>query len=164
MRGRRRKDGFTLLEVLEAIIVFAVGLLGIAALQVHTLRDSQSSTYRSIATQQAYDIADRMVANRAGVAEGDYDNLSAEMPRDPKCFLSGCSAAGMAVTDHYQWLTVNAAMLPGGTGTVRCVIGPTPACAANTPGSNRIFDVRVLWTERGSGDNIAREFITRFSP
>jgi type IV pilus assembly protein PilV len=55
--------GFTLIEVLVAMVVLTVGLLGLAGLQATSLKNSQNAYYRSVATQLAYDMADRMRAN-----------------------------------------------------------------------------------------------------
>ena len=63
----KTQSGFTLLEIMVAIVVLSLGLLGLAGLQAASLRNNQTAYYRSIATQQAYDIADRLRANLAGV-------------------------------------------------------------------------------------------------
>ena len=119
---RAWQRGFTLIEVLITIVLLAIGLLGLAALQGFSLKNSHDSFYRSIASQQAYDIADRMVANQAGVIGGFYDNLTAT-PSNPGCITSGCSAANVAATDYYQWQRANQVVLPGGSGTVTCAAG-----------------------------------------
>src|SRR5664280_455779 len=62
-----KNSGFTLLEVLIAMLVLAVGLLGLAGLQATSLRNNQSAYNRSQATQLAYDLADRM-RNNASVS------------------------------------------------------------------------------------------------
>ncbi|WP_295444251.1 type IV pilus modification protein PilV [uncultured Thiodictyon sp.] len=156
--------GFDLIEVLLTLVLFAIGLLGLAGLQVRSLSDSHASVYRTIASQQAYDIADRIAANLAGVTAGYYDNLTATIPSNPNCISSSCTPANMALTDQYQWLTANSVVLPGGTGTVRCVSGPAPTCVINTPGANRVFDVTVSWSERAAGAPVTQDFVTRFAP
>ena len=157
------QTGFTLIEVLVTIVLLAIGLLGLAGLQAYSLKNSHGSAYRTIASQQAYDMADRIGANLAGVAAGSYDNLNATTPTNPNCITSGCSATNMALTDYYQWRRANDVVLPGGTGTVRCVIGPA-GCVANVAGSNRIFDITVSWTERTESGNVTQSFVTRFAP
>ncbi|MCX7101946.1 MAG: type IV pilus modification protein PilV, partial [Methylobacter sp.] len=66
--GMKQTAGFTLIEVLIAMLVLAVGLLGLAGLQATSLKSNQSAYNRSQATQLAYDLADRMRANVAGAA------------------------------------------------------------------------------------------------
>jgi type IV pilus assembly protein PilV len=66
------QSGFTLVEALVALIVLSIGLLGVAALQLSSLRANTSAAYRSQATFLAYDIADRMRANRTGALKDEY--------------------------------------------------------------------------------------------
>jgi len=168
MPSRGDHRGFTLLEILVAIVVLSIGLLGLAGLQVVSLNNNQTAYYRSVATQQAYDMADRMRANLAGIAAGNYDNLTATLPADPGCIASGsvgCTTlANVALTDQFQWLTQNAAVLPSGAGTVRCAVGPSANCATNTATSNRVFDITVSWLEKTPTGNATQSFVTRFAP
>lgn len=164
----RSQAGFTLLEILVAIVVMSLGLLGLAGLQAASLRNNQLAYYRGIAAQQTYDMADRIRANLAGVTAGNYDNLNTTTPTDPACFnadagQTGCSAANMAVTDHSQWNTNNGRLLPGGVGTVDCVLGPGANCS-NDANAVRTFDITVQWTERTATGNVTQQFVTRVTP
>ncbi len=69
---RYKTRGVGLIEVMVAILVLAVGLLGIAALQATTLRSSQGSLERSQAVIQTYGILDSMRANAAAAGGGAY--------------------------------------------------------------------------------------------
>jgi type IV pilus assembly protein PilV len=169
----RLQGGFTLLEILVAIVVLSLGLLGLAGLQAVSLRNNQAAYYRGIASQQAYDMADRIRANLAGVRAGDYDNLNSTTPGipSPDCFSTACSTANignMAITDHAQWNTINGLLLPNGTGTVQCVEGLTAGCTAN--GQNWTFDITLTWTEKTDTTGAvpqgvgAQTFVTRVSP
>ncbi len=80
----RNVNGFSLLEVLIALLVLSIGLLGLAGLQGTGLRYNHSAYLRSQATFQTYDMADRMRANLRGVQQGDYNNVSG-IPTDPGC-------------------------------------------------------------------------------
>lgn len=73
MNRRVHSGGFSLIEVLVAILVLAVGMLGIAALQATALRNSQSSFERSQAVVESYSIIDAMRANRDAAIIGGYD-------------------------------------------------------------------------------------------
>jgi type IV pilus assembly protein PilV len=60
----RRERGFSMIEVLVALIILALGLLGFALLQTMNMRFTQSANYRTQATNLAYDLLDQMRANR----------------------------------------------------------------------------------------------------
>lgn len=135
-----RESGVAMIEVLIAIIVISFGLLGVAGLQLAGIKSSQTSNLRSIATAQAYDIADRMRNNMAAVQSKLYDDVKGPIPSIPSCAnpfsaAAGCSAADMATYDVYAWLTANAQLLPGGSGTVKMV-------------DTRVFDIAVRWSEK----------------
>ncbi|CAH1903696.1 Type IV pilus assembly protein PilV [Candidatus Nitrotoga sp. HW29] len=150
----KTQSGFTLLEILVAIVVLSLGLLGLAGLQAASLNNNQTAYYRGIATQQAYDIADRLRANLAGAGSlhgYSYNNLTAGLPvGNPDCFATSCTPENMAIFDHRQWNTANATLLPNGNGTVVCADGPAAAgCTAAT--GNWVFNITVMWTEKGAG-------------
>lgn len=60
----RRVRGFTMIEMLVAVLVLSLGLLGYASLLAATLRANQSANHRTIATNLSYDIIDAMRADR----------------------------------------------------------------------------------------------------
>ena len=167
----RNQQGFTLLEILVAMVVLSIGLLGLAGLQTVSLNNNQVAYYRAIASQQTYDMADRMRANLAGVTAGSYDSLSATLPTDPDCISEGCTTlAKIRDTDHFQWLTNNAALLPNGSGTVTCCITGSVAggdCTCNTANGDRAFEIAVTWTVKATNATETTEtqsFVTKFAP
>lgn len=147
----RQQRGFTLLEVLVAIVVVSLGLLGLAGLQAATLRNNQIAYYRAVAIQQAYDMADRIRANQIGARNGNYNNLGAGIPADPDCVANVCSAAQIATADHSQWNNNNARLLPNGSGTV----------ASGNAGS---FVVTISWNENTESGSTAQQFQTTVMP
>ncbi|WP_455207978.1 type IV pilus modification protein PilV [Kaarinaea lacus] len=135
----RRQAGFTMLEVLVAIVVLSFGLLGLAGLQADGLRNNTSAYMRSQATLMAYDMLDRMRANMQGVENGDYNNLLSTTPSDPGCISTGCSVALMASHDAYEWSQKLAELLPSGQGHV------------TGTGQGSIFTITVMWDDTRNG-------------
>lgn len=157
--------GFAMLEVLISVLVLSFGLLGLAGLQAYGLKNNHSAYLRSIATQQAYDIADRMRANQQGVASGEF-TLASGIPTDPGCITSGCSASDMADYDMFQWNTDNAALLPSGAGVVCKDSTPndvaTPAAPA-CDGDGKLFAIKLWWNDERDPANLTR-FVTTVQP
>ena len=71
--GPRSQHGAGLIEVLVAVLVMGIGLLGVAAMQATALRNNQSALERTQATIQTYSILDAMRANRQRAIAGDYN-------------------------------------------------------------------------------------------
>lgn len=87
----RKTAGFSMIEVMVALVVLAIGLLGFALLQTMNLRFTQSANYRTQATNLAYDLLDQMRANRfqaawyagstgASFNAGDVDDIECSRP------------------------------------------------------------------------------------
>lgn len=115
-----RHGGFTLIEVLVTVIVLAIGLLGLAGLQLGGLRYSYSAYQRSQATIMANDIIDRMRANPTVAGTGSYNISIGTMPGAKSCTgtAANCSATDMANADLYEWKQSLAAVLPSGDGSI----------------------------------------------
>ncbi|MFD0727318.1 type IV pilus modification protein PilV [Lysobacter brunescens] len=121
--GRRRAPrtaaharGVGLIEVLVAVLVLAIGLLGVAALQATALRNSQSSLERSQSVIHIYSIFDAMRANADAARGGAYN-----MPLT--CAVPG--GGSITANDQRQWIqTIQDNLGPTACGQVRCD-GPT---------------------------------------
>ncbi len=168
MNHRRTHNaaGFTLIEVLVAVVVFAIGLLGVAGLQVAGMRFTHGSQLRSVAAMQAESIADRMRANRVGVRNGNY-NILGTMPGSfaVDCGAASCNPQKLATFDLATWNTrtaavsdpreANNAVLPEGDGMV--CLDSTPD--DGSPGSwacdniGIVYAVKVTWRERNVNQN-----------
>ncbi len=116
---RSRASGFSLLEVLITIIVMSFGLLGIAGLLIKGMGFNNASYVRSVATQQAYDMGDRIRANAAGARAGNYNAISYTANQTCNaCPAAGCAANILAAYDACYWNTQNETLLPMGRGTI----------------------------------------------
>lgn len=132
-----KQAGFSLLEVLIAVVVFSIGLLGLASLQVMGMKLTSDSLNRTIATLLANDMIDRMRANVAATSLGTsspYNNPSGSFTANPACYgmtSSGgtsssaqCTSAQMAANDFADWY----ASISGSAAT-----GWRPAIPASLP-------------------------------
>jgi type IV pilus assembly protein PilV len=133
IRRQNKQCGFTLLEVLIALLVLSIGLLGLAALQTVGLRSNQMANMRTQAIQVTYDISDRMRANPEGVDNQEYPITVVEAPADT-------TATGQALTDLTEWRD-QVEQLPGGRSQiVRSVVGTVV-----------VHTITVFWDEERTG-------------
>ena len=156
------QDGFTLLEVLIALLVLSIGLLGLAALQTVGLRSNQMGTMRTIAVQSVYDMTDRMRANPLGMgftkdpvtsirtydAPDEYlidiSDLRTAAALIVDCDTNACSTTEMADYDLKQWRD-RVESLPNGMSSIVLNAGDTHTVTIHwnesrlklaTPGTN----------------------------
>ncbi len=100
----RKHHGFSLVEVLVALFVLSIGLLGLAALQTTGLRFNHQSYQRTQAVMLSYDIIDRIRANPVGINNGDYDTVpGGPAGAYPDCMAGPCTPAQMAAYDIGVW-------------------------------------------------------------
>ena len=129
-----------MVEVLVAIVVLSIGLLGLAGLQTASLKANDSAYQRSQASIMANEILDRMRANAVGLQAGFYDDpYGGGAPTDPGCSASGCSVATMAQYDVYYWETALGNTLPSGQGAI------------TGAGAGSIFTITVMWDDDRTG-------------
>ncbi len=151
------RRGIALMEAMIAILLLSVGALAYAGLQVKSLSAASSSMWRSKATILAYEMADRMRANRAGVVAGNYNALATAQAVNDCGTASDCTPARMALLDHWQWSSTLGRELPGGSGVVCIDATPDDGTAAATAcdGAGTMLAVKVFWSERGTASRLA---------
>jgi type IV pilus assembly protein PilV len=141
MKNRKRQAGFTLVEAVVALVVLAVGMLGIAGLYIEGLRSSYTALARTTAVNLAADMADRIRANPAatiayaGVGPG-LNNLCVNGPAD-------CSPAQLANDDWFWWNQDVQNRLPQGTNTAVAVAVANPTPFTTT------YTIVMTWPETG---------------
>lgn len=136
-QGTKNQSGFSLLEVLIALLILSIGLLGLAALQTAGLRSNQMASMRTLTTQLAYDMSDRMRANPVGMANLEYVIATGVIPTDPP--------VTRADNDLTEW-RVQVAKLPGGLSHItRSVGSPGPPSTPDT------HEITVFWDEDRKG-------------
>lgn len=141
-----KEAGFTLVEVLVAVLVLSIGILGMIALESKVMRDNQSAYYRSQATILIYDMIDTMRANRSvdyasiipSSAASDCVTYSDDLP------AGNCSNKTEVAKKHYSdWKNQASLILPLGDGAISL--------------SSSVYTVTVTWDDNRDGDTIDAE-------
>ena len=132
-KGHQR--GTTLIETLVALLVLSIGLLGVAALQVNALQNNQMAHVRSQASVLAYDLADRMRANRAVALAGGYNVAFGSTP----------TGTNLNQLDVQNWKTALANTLPTGDGQLTLVgnVAVIQVRWATRTGGTELFETRT---------------------
>ncbi|MBV8147292.1 MAG: type IV pilus modification protein PilV [Gammaproteobacteria bacterium] len=142
--SHRAARGFTLLEVLIALLVLSIGLLGIGKLMMLSARANDSAYMRSQATALAYTILDAMRANRQqSIAQG-YDTAVVAPALQACSVAAPCTSLQQAQNDTALWNNSLAAQLPGGTGSVVTALSPDTVTGAN----NITATITVNWLDK----------------
>jgi type IV pilus assembly protein PilV len=138
--GRCRHSGFGLIEVLIAVVVLSIGLLGLAGLQMRTVRNNESSLERGMAVVETHSIVDAMRADRSNAMNGQFNvALDATSP-------TGATFAATAVT---AWRANLVAVLGADAkGEISC--------------NSTLCMIKVQWDDsRGTGGSTTQQIQTQ---
>lgn len=141
-----KQSGSSLIEVLVALFVLAIGLLGILAMQVKSMQFNQSADTYAKAVNIANDIAERIRINPKNVAA----YLASELPDDPptncqttSVSAAACSTGDLVNWDLYHWNVSIKRNLPAGEGSI----------TEKTVGTDQYLQIIVSFDDsRSSGD------------
>src|SRR5699024_10996669 len=154
MRRPQQQQGFSLIEVLIALVVLSIGLVGLAGLLVQGIKTNHNAYLRTQAVLLSNDMAERMLANPAGLHNGDYNTIDTTSANaDPGWVTTkhGCHPTQMARYDAYAWGRALSSALPAGVGTV------------TGAGSGSVFNITVSWSETGHDAGNPSPTITSFT-
>ena len=139
------EGGFTLAEVLVALFVLAVGVIGAAAAQNAAARTRHESALLSAAVQVANALAERIAANPAQMALSDSDKVVLQEAGPPWFCTGACSPAQLAATDRDDAAATVARTFPGGQLRVcRDTLAP-PLAWECVPGAGAPLVVKIGW-------------------
>lgn len=126
--AKSKQNGVSLLESLVALLVLALGVLGMLGVQLKSLSDNQTATQRAIAVRLAEDLFERIKASPQGLGNitiGAYSlntvgatwSMQPTPPTSGMCNANPCSAAQQATFDIWRWQNTVQQSLPGGQAT-----------------------------------------------
>jgi type IV pilus assembly protein PilV len=154
----------SLIEVLMAVLVFSVGLVGLSGLLIATLRSNQAGYQRTQAEFIAMSMVDRMRANPLGVWSGGYNSTNYPLTGTQVCTTaSACTPAKLALRDQYIWSGQLNTFLPNATASIACTNGATPDAIqllVRPPYAGNCV-MRINWSERAAGDSGHQDVATR---
>ncbi len=138
--------GFTIVEVLVAMVILSIGVLGLGVLQLTSLQNTQGGQMKAQASILAYDIIDSMRVNIASVTAGNYGiAIDSETPATTNCYGADadCTAAQMATSDLNHWRTSLDSVLPSGTGGI----------TTTDIGGSTLATITITWVDPYSAAN-----------
>ena len=189
MQVLSRQRGISLIEVMMSVLIFSIGLIGLAGLMVMSTRSNHSAYLRTQATFLANNMVDRMRANPVGVWNGNYDStsypVSASTAANANC-SSGCTPDAVAKADQRNWSSQLRTFLPGVSASIACdasnagftpggwtlgSVPPSGSTAPSIPADPGQVGMRppyggtckmlVRWSEQGAGDEDHRTAATQ---
>ncbi len=174
MQVLSRQRGVSLIEVLMAVLIFSIGLIGLAGLMVVSTKSNHAAYLRTQVTFLAGNMADRMRANPVGVWNNSYNSnsypVSGSTAANADC-SSGCTPDMLAEADKRNWSSQLNTFLPAAAAKINCdasSAGFTPAgwsppsasstAPAATPGQvgmrppyGGTCHMEISWSEQGTG-------------
>ena len=126
MLNRTRTKGVSLIEVMVAIVVLSIGLLGIASLQMRSLRVAEGNFQKAIATIQVQDLVDSYWAGL--------------------CQLGNPTVRALITS---EWQSTHRNTLPLWTGNAVAELNPNPPVGGGA--ALNYFNINIIWADRGAG-------------
>lgn len=149
-----------MLEVLIAVLVFSLGMLGLAGLLIFAIQSNHVAYLRTQATFLAHSMASRMGANPVGLWNGNY-NIAAIDPVGTAITTTcaaGCSPADLATHDIQTWSQQLNTFLPDAKASITCTTNgisytPTAGQVDFRPPFAGTCTMSITWDEAGAASN-----------
>ena len=127
--------GVSLIESMIALLVISIGLLGIAALQITSVKQNSSALQHSQSVWISYDISDRIRANFGEFA--NYAGIDTSNTYAQDCVTSACTSTQLITSDAQSWA---------------CLVQYVQSGRVNitSPVANELL-IRVMWDDEGTG-------------
>jgi type IV pilus assembly protein PilV len=116
-----KQSGFSLVEVLVTVVISTIGILGMASIQLTSLKSSHHSFFHTQASLLSYEIIDDMRANRNAAVNNDYDTTLTS----PADISDPGDDASIADKEKYKWYRKMATILPKAKASIVCDVNDT---------------------------------------
>lgn len=143
----KSSTGFTLLEVMIAMVIFSIGLLGLAGIQGVSLKNNHSAYTRTVTMQLAYNMADvlRASTDEEGQVSSNFDAVTSTISNNAptSCIQKNgsgapnCTESDLATFEIYHWQKRIEDTLPSGLGTITK--------------NDEIYTITIMWDEERTG-------------
>lgn len=155
----RRQQGLTLLESLVAIVVLALGVLGMLGVQMRTLAETQTGVRRAQAVRLIEDLSERIKSNPRGLDQlDDYvADWDASVAAATDCSSAACTPAQLAAWDLKAWRDSVAETLPLGQAATFA------SSDTDEDGARRLLGVMVGWRVNERETEADSTYTTSFS-
>ena len=163
----RSTEGFTLLEVLIALLIFSLGLLGVAGLMVLSVRTNHSAYLRTQASFLAQSMADRIRTNIGWTTgyNGTYDSSTVGAGT---CSGNICDPAALITRDKEIWSQQLVDFLPSVSATIECTAAAISPAHRGTQPYGGLCTMVMKWTEaeltQSTGAPATQTFAWVFQP
>ncbi len=168
MQPFSRQRGFTLLEVMIAVIIFSVGLLGVAGLMVLSMRTNHSAFLRTQASFLAESMAERMRTNLGYIDQYNGTYSGTVTAAGTNCATTACTPRQLAAYDRQIWNQQLIDHLPAPTAVINCDDRPPDAGYAGIQPYAGLCRMTIAWTEadlsRDTGAPAIQTFAWVFQP
>lgn len=134
---KKKSYGASLIEVLIALVVISIGLLGLASLQLSAMKNNQVALQHTQASSLAYEVLDLMRANRQQALNGNYD-----LPLGD----SAPTGTSIPAVDLQRWKSNLAISLPNGDGGIQRT-------------GNSIVTIIIQWNESHTGGDDNKQYV-----
>lgn len=140
---QKSQKGFSLIESLIAMVVMALGLLGVVGVQMRTLADTQTGVRRAQAIRLIEDLSERAKVNPSALANINEYVIGFGSAGTPtkSCKTGSCNSSELAQYDISTWKQAVADTLPLGDASVFL------SADEATPGNQRQLGVMISWRE-----------------
>ena len=174
--------GFSLLEVMVSIVIVALGVIGVAGMQLAASRTTQQSALQTVALQLASEMAEKMRANDSQMKklannpflQVDYASATSGEPASPQklCYDESCNGAELAAFDIYEWEMRIRSALPEGRAKICRDVLPwdqntrslTWECKANGATGAAPLVIKVGWQAKNADGSLLRSGGKEFPP